>query len=191
MKRCSKCHEFKPLTDFYRAPRTRDGHRGDCIACNLASNAERHRRDPQPARDRVKRWRLENEDRYAKNRAAFAASGGKRLADRKSHLKRKFGLTLEQYNAMLARQRGCCAICRRPPRNIALHVDHDHVTGAIRGLLCFQCNNGLADLQEDPGLLAKAASYLLSHDAEVQAEVALARERAQRLRALTASAAGS
>lgn len=79
------------------------------------------------------------------------ASGGKRLADRRSHLKRKFGMTIEQYDEMLAAQGGGCFICGRPPReDMSLHVDHDHSTGAVRGILCFRCNNALADFGEDP-----------------------------------------
>ena len=111
------------------------------------------------------------------NHQAFVASGGKRSADRKSYLKRKYGMTMEQYEAMLEAQGGGCFICGRPPRqDISLHVDHDHSTGAIRGILCFCCNNALADFQEDPMLLRKAIGYL---DREDHAEeIQLARERA-------------
>lgn len=77
----------------------------------------------------------------------------------------------------LEAQGGGCFICGRPPReDISLHVDHDHSTGTIRGILCFRCNNALADFQEDPGLLAKAAAYL---DRNTYAEeIELARRRA-------------
>lgn len=85
---------------------------------------------------------------------------------------------------MLAAQGGGCFICGRPPRDdISLHVDHDHSTGALRGILCFCCNNALADFQEDPALLARAVTYLATHDSEVQEEMELARTRALSLRA--------
>jgi hypothetical protein len=100
-----------------------------------------------------------------------------KLRQRAGHLKRKYGITIEQYDAMLEAQGGGCFICGRPPReDISLHVDHDHFTGQVRGILCFRCNNALADFQEDPILLAKAAAYL-----ERQAhadEIELARGRA-------------
>lgn len=81
--------------------------------------------------------------------------------DRRSHLKRKYGITPEPYDALLAEQEGGCAICGRPPRSdIALHVDHEHGTGRIRGLLCFRCNNALGDFDDDHDRLAKAVHYL-------------------------------
>jgi hypothetical protein len=65
---------------------------------------------------------------------------------------------------MLIEQDGGCAICGRPPReDISLHVDHDPVSGAVRALLCFKCNNLLGDVGDDSSLLRAAAAYLDSH----------------------------
>ena len=90
---------------------------------------------------------------------------------------RKYGMTIEQYDAMLETQGGGCSICGRPPRvDISLHVDHDHSTGRVRGILCFCCNNALADFQDDPELLRKAAGYVSWH--ANQEEIQLARSRA-------------
>jgi Recombination endonuclease VII len=61
---------------------------------------------------------------------------------------------------MLESQDGLCAICRAAP---AVHVDHDHVTGAVRALLCFNCNGGLGQFKDDPGLLHLAAFYVEHH----------------------------
>ena len=66
---------------------------------------------------------------------------------------------------MLAAQDGLCAICRAAP---AEHVDHDHATGAVRALLCFNCNGGLGQFRDDPYLLHEAAFYL-KHHAQQQA----------------------
>ena len=157
MKRCSKCGELKPFSGYYRAGgNSRDGLRGDCIPCDLGAKAERHRRNPGPARERTRKWQEANADRVRANREAFVASGGKRLADRRSHLKRKYGMTIEEYDAMLEAQGGGCYICGRPPReDISLHVDHAHSTGRVRGILCFRCNNALADFQEDRSCWAR------------------------------------
>ena len=77
---------------------------------------------------------------------------------------------------------GGCFICARPPReDISLHVDHDHSTGKVRGILCFRCNNALADFQEDVRLLAKAADYLDRHRPATKEEIDLVRERARSL----------
>jgi hypothetical protein len=91
-------------------------------------------------------------------------------------LKREFGMTLEEYQAIHAEQGGVCAICRKPettrpnPRTIregtpaarSLAVDHCHTSGQIRGLLCASCNNGLGRFKDNPDLLVAAAEYLRS-----------------------------
>ena len=75
-------------------------------------------------------------------------------------LKRRYGITLEQYEAMLESQNGKCAICKGDcltGRNLA--VDHDHETGKVRGLLCSKCNQGLGQLNNIE-LLQRAIDYL-------------------------------
>jgi hypothetical protein len=74
---------------------------------------------------------------------------------------------------MLKEQKGVCVICRREP---AKHVDHDHATGAVRALLCFNCNGGLGQFKDNPHLLHAAAYYVAFHTAhqEVAAELAAA-----------------
>ena len=76
------------------------------------------------------------------------------------HLKRRYGISAEDADALLARQGGVCAICKAAP---AAHVDHDHYTGAVRALLCFNCNGGLGQFKDDPFLLHVAAFYVESH----------------------------
>jgi len=97
------------------------------------------------------------------NNQAYAATGRKAPSDRKSHLKRKFGLTLEDYDRMLADQDGGCAVCGDPPGRSALHVDHCHESGQVRGLLCFRCNSAIGNLRDDPDVVASALAYLTRH----------------------------
>lgn len=78
-----------------------------------------------------------------------------------AHLRRRFGLTLEQWDAMLVAQNGSCKLCRIPFKHNP-HVDHCHVTGVVRGLLCHHCNTGIGNLRDDPQLLREAAAYLES-----------------------------
>lgn len=69
-------------------------------------------------------------------------------------------------------QGGVCAICGRAPRDdISLHVDHDHATGAVRGLLCFRCNNAVGDLEDDPAILRRAAVYVDVIDGKTEARI--------------------
>ena len=91
----------------------------------------------------------------------------KALSDRKSHLKREYGITPEQYDAMLARQGGKCYICRKPPKRVRLAVDHVHKKGrrpvdSVRGLLCPYCNyNVLGNARGwTPSCFRRAADYL-------------------------------
>lgn len=79
-------------------------------------------------------------------------------------LKSQYGIDHEAYDQLLERQGGVCAICYKPPPERAnggvLHVDHDHATGKVRGLLCRRCNPALGAFDDDPARLRRAAEYL-------------------------------
>jgi len=75
-------------------------------------------------------------------------------------LTRRYGISVEEADDMFATQGGLCAICRAAP---AKHVDHDHATGKVRALLCFNCNGGLGQFKDDPDLLREAADYVRFH----------------------------
>lgn len=82
---------------------------------------------------------------------------------RKSRLKSKYGLTLEDYEKLFEAQNGVCAICeKREQQNKLLAVDHNHRTGAIRGLLCSLCNTAIGKLGDDPDLVKRALDYLVA-----------------------------
>jgi hypothetical protein len=86
-----------------------------------------------------------------------------RMASSKRHmLRREFGLTPEQYQAMLVQQNYGCAICKETghTNGRAMSVDHDHATGKVRGLLCSSCNTGIGQLKESPVILEAAIKYL-------------------------------
>lgn len=85
------------------------------------------------------------------------ARNGRKLHN--AMLKMRFGITVEDYTAILAAQGGVCKICGKT-QNKRLAVDHCHVTGIIRGLLCANCNTGLGLFLDDPELLDKAIGYL-------------------------------
>lgn len=72
----------------------------------------------------------------------------------------KYGLTVDEFDAMYVKQNGACAICRRVTR---LAIDHNHKTGAVRQLLCEACNLGLGIFADNSDLLESAAAYLRSH----------------------------
>jgi hypothetical protein len=140
----------------------RDGYRNECKQCSLQQKHEKYLANPDPAKRRVREWQLNNRERYAANQRRWKESGGKALSDRRSHLKCKFGLTPAEYEEKLAAQGGGCALCgRKPAPGRQLDIDHDHKTGAVRGLICNSCNQGLGQFRDDPIRLAHAAAYLL------------------------------
>jgi hypothetical protein len=92
------------------------------------------------------------------------AKKAKQRDARNKYLLRKYGITIERYEEMLDGQGGRCAICLCRPRTRVLAVDHDHLTGQLRGLLCGRCNHGLLQFaQEDITILKRAIEYLLSY----------------------------
>jgi hypothetical protein len=116
-----------------------------------AKSKANYEADPEKFKTKVYRHRQKNLDAIRKR-------------DRRASLKKLYGLTPEDYETMKANQSGGCAICGRTvvgnKRHQCLHVDHDHATGKVRGLLCHTCNTGLGAFKDSPDLMAKAADYL-------------------------------
>jgi hypothetical protein len=81
--------------------------------------------------------------------------------ERTAHLKRRYGYTLEFYEAQYEKQEGKCAICGQ--HKAVLDVDHCHETNAFRGLLCHRCNWAIGILGDDADILQQAANYLRKH----------------------------
>ncbi len=79
---------------------------------------------------------------------------------RAGHLRRTYGLTEADYDALLRNQGGRCAICRKPPAKRRLEVDHNHKTGEVRGLLCWYCNKKRVGRETDALIFEKTAAYL-------------------------------
>lgn len=135
---CRSCGEAKPDEDFHRGPHG-EGRRPDCKPC---ANAKR--------------------------RARYATAGGRDISYGQV-LRREYGLTLAEYGDMLRRQAHRCAICRRPQHSLVskggtetrrLMVDHDHVTGAIRGLLCHRCNQLVWAIEDNHTTLDAIRQYV-------------------------------
>jgi hypothetical protein len=129
-----------------------------CGRCQAALTAEtraaRSRHLCKPClTEKTTAWADEHPDEWERHR-------------RRSWLKRKYGITPEQYDALLVAQGGVCGVCVTPPadaRGYRMHVDHDHHTGRVRGILCGPCNVGIGQLRDDPTILESAATYLRRH----------------------------
>lgn len=121
---------------------------------DVKAHADKAWREANFARksDTDKAWRVANPERKARTA-------------RDGHLKRKFGISLNHYEAMLSSQGGGCAICGSkkpggPRKGLTFAVDHDHVTGAVRGLLCLMCNSAIGFLKDRIDLIERAAAYV-------------------------------
>lgn len=78
-----------------------------------------------------------------------------------SDIKRKFGITKLQYDKLLEKQKGVCAVCKSKPLKKRLAVDHCHKTNLVRGLLCSDCNMGIGLFKDNPETLKTAIIYLV------------------------------
>ena len=133
MKKCSNCEIVKPKTDFYRNRTHATGVRNICKLCQNTKRTENRRKNPVAASNAVRR----------------------------SKLKCKYGISVEQYDLMFQEQNGVCAICgRESPDGRRLHIDHCHATNTVRGLLCCDCNRGLGIFKDNLNYLQKAFDYL-------------------------------
>jgi Recombination endonuclease VII len=101
-------------------------------------------------------------DRTCKEKA-WTANGANAAAQLRSYYRRRYGMTQEEVAALLVSQDGGCAICgvtEPKGRHGGFHVDHDHATGKVRGILCHGCNVSLGHFRDDPALLRAAIRYL-------------------------------
>lgn len=96
---------------------------------------------------------------YRKSYAAEYYERTRGKSQRASWL-RRYGITQEDYETLLEKQGGACAICSNPPTEKHFCVDHCHESGKVRGLLCRHCNAGIGQLKDSVELVAKALEYL-------------------------------
>ncbi len=113
-------------------------------------------------------YRKKNKSRIAAHRHQWRSDNKDKMRriSSKARLKKVYGITPDEYDAMLLKQNGCCAICKTPASKYKrkLHVDHNHTTGENRGLLCVRCNSGIGHFKENPTLLDAAKDYLLQYN---------------------------
>jgi len=158
VKRCTHCGELKPESEFYAEKTGKDGLRADCKACFAIRRKSWYAKNRLKVIANVQQWRRDNPESYRDYQRSYRQAHT--LEMRAGHLRRTFGMSLDDYSAILEAQEGGCAICGdQPVDGQSLHVDH-HETG-VRGILCVRCNNGLGQFKEDPDLLLRAAEYAL------------------------------
>jgi hypothetical protein len=189
-KECRHCQTVKPLDEFDASKDGLDGRSSYCRPCFRIRDAG-YRAARAAAQGRTVRPRPVLPDGYARCPACdtikplddFGTRTGPRTGrvsycypcfnrikeasrqrvhggSRNYHLRRRYGITAADADAMSAAQGGRCALCRERP---AEHVDHDHLTGQVRGMLCFCCNQGLGNFRDRADVLQAAIGYLETH----------------------------
>jgi Recombination endonuclease VII len=146
-RRASLCRRLQPSIALFPAKDPLASSR----TSTMSHNTIRYATDPE-----YRAWKKAVARRWYEANEARAHAGA---------LRRRYGLSLQDYDDLLARQNGGCGICRRKPkkkgkRKRRLCVDHDHRTRKIRGLLCINCNTGLGCFGDSPKFLRMAADYL-------------------------------
>lgn len=110
-----------------------------------------------------KKRRQENPEYYSKKAMEWSKANREKvlISSKKNWYKTKYGLTLEEYDQKLKEQNDCCAICSKHKSEFvrSLAVDHNHITGKIRGLLCPKCNLAFGYVNEDITILEKMILY--------------------------------
>lgn len=116
--------------------------------------------NPERVKANKRKWHAANSEGINQKRNRWNAEHPERVKD--NALKYHYVITLEKYNEMFEKQGGMCGICGRHQSELktSLHVDHDHQTGKIRGLLCTNCNTALGLLKENQDTLFSAQVYL-------------------------------
>lgn len=157
MKKCSECKLDKDEKEFTKCKRRIDGLQGICKECSKAYMKTYYKENLEKAKAQGKAWYKANLETAREMIKAWHKANPDKL--KANSLKRKYGLTLEEFKNLLKKQENKCAICGRSGK---LVVDHDHRTGKIRDLLCNNCNRGIGYLKDSSGVLLKAAQYLKS-----------------------------
>ncbi|MEU5992209.1 endonuclease domain-containing protein [Spirillospora sp. NPDC047418] len=189
-KKCPDCGEVKPASEFWNRQASSDGLAYYCKACFGLRNSRSYRRKQAGQGKEVRPYRRHSEvpegtkfcprcevvksvDEFGSNRSRKSGLStyckpchNQVIAEHKQEkhggqrnymLKLRYGVTEQEVARMIAEQGGVCVICLRAE---AKHVDHSHLTGLVRRILCFKCNGGLGQFHDDPQVLRLAADYL-------------------------------
>ncbi|MFE9119255.1 endonuclease VII domain-containing protein [Streptomyces sp. NPDC007172] len=176
VKTCTGCKRTLPLVSFAADKNRKDGLQVRCRECVARYGAAHYRRRREAlgrsVREKVdvptghKQCRTcgEVKPHSEWHRNATASDGlstrckaCRAVQGREGHLKRQYGMTKADRDSLVESQMGLCVICLFAP---AVHVDHCHQTGRVRGVLCFNCNSAIGKLGDDPDTVRRAAAYL-------------------------------
>jgi hypothetical protein len=155
--RCYRCGDLKPISEYQ--PSVIKVGSGACRPCKYSAKREYEKRNRAKANAARSAHRKRNIER---SRATARAHYRNNPETYRGYNLGRYGITVEQYDALLADQGGCCACCGAVANRNGkrLFVDHDHVTGMVRGVICHKCNAGIGALGDNIAGVRRALSYL-------------------------------
>jgi len=167
-KKCTKCGEIKELDNFHRDVQKVDNLRSWCKQCVNKNDAQYRKNHNEKILIRHRQYYQKNKDVICLKNNEYRRNNIDKvgLRDTNRHLLKKYGITIQQKLEMVNIQGGKCGICGtdlESGRNT--HVDHNHITGSIRGVLCNKCNLHLGWL-EKPGFMKVVMDYINKYQEE-------------------------
>jgi hypothetical protein len=171
MKTCTKCKIEKDEKEFYKDNKNKDGLRYTCKLCDIHSSVTWAFNNKEKSNQNSRNRRKRNPNLYKEIQRKWLKNNPEKnkIIQRKSTLKRKYNISLEEYDNLLKLQNNVCATCGEPETRrykgviLPLVVDHNHTTGAIRELLCCKCNLIIGNSNEDKSILLSIIKYLEKH----------------------------
>lgn len=140
MKTCSTCKRDKHASEFTKHSKSKDGLRSYCRECQKEKRKTYTIQNPTKIKEQYEKWNKKYGRSY--------------------RLEKKYGWTIEAKEALLKVQSWKCGICTNPINLTNGHLDHDHRTGKVRGVLCQACNKGLGFFKDNEKSLYFAAEYV-------------------------------
>jgi hypothetical protein len=158
-KKCCKCKLSKNKEEFNKNKKRYDGLNSYCRLCTKQYNSSPERKQ---YRKQYKKTHPEVDKTYQKK---YRKTPKGKENEKNKKLKYHYGITLKEYDNILKSQNNKCAICKseNPGGQKSFHVDHNHLTNKIRGLLCSKCNHGIGLFNDNINVLTEAIKYLTMH----------------------------
>ncbi len=164
-KICSDCKEDISLSQYYFRKST-NSPLSYCKKCSNIRTNKYRKKNPDKLkiikkREREKNWeRCRKEQKYWREMNSEYLKNNRPKYSRYKQMEWNYGISKEEFLALYIRQNKSCAICKKFFSKNKLHIDHNHKTNKVRGLLCMHCNFGIGHFKEDNSLLIGAIQYL-------------------------------
>ena len=152
-KKCRRCGEVKPLSEYNKDKKNKDGHESKCKKCKLEYMKEYHAKNKEKILEYKKEYYSRPEVKDKRSEYCKEYNSRPEVKERRKclNLQKNYGITLEERDEMIEEQGGGCKLCHVDLDSVEPYVDHNHITGKVRGVLCPKCNTILGLLNADEG----------------------------------------